>query len=474
MAKLTLNNVVASDGELNKVATINNNSDAIEVALEKTLSRDGTSPNEMESELDMNSNRILNLPAAVNDTEPMRKLEFDTQVANMVLGSAIEIANSAQLRALLSDETGTGAAYFQGGDIGTPSAGVLTNCTGLPNASVVGLGTAAVANTGTSGATVPLLNAAATWDIGAGLVLTRASANPTLTIQRTGTPGTGIFAGLTAYNGPDSAGNDTAYGQINVVIDDNTNGSEDGQFRFGTVVAGTFANRLYLGGGFYHPSATGTDKGNNTINFGAVYDDNSLLTCMAMAKEFIDEGRVDIEKWDALVPNAIEPEFTERVAVMEEKTIEHVVLDDDGRYGLIARKETATIKVQATDFVPIYDEHGNGIDALEEPAFDTIVRPAKEIVRIHGTARIFQAMLDSGFDPRDPEQYFAKMRADEALPGMPNQQDWTHNGLSIGEQHSRKWLAMEMLAIVCNVMWGKLKDHEARLVALEAKMALSI
>lgn len=40
--------------------------------------------------------------------------------------------SSANLRALLSDESGTGAAYFQGGDAGTPSAIVLTNGTGLP------------------------------------------------------------------------------------------------------------------------------------------------------------------------------------------------------------------------------------------------------------------------------------------------------------------------------------------------------
>jgi hypothetical protein len=38
--------------------------------------------------------------------------------------------SSANLRALLTDETGTGLAYFQGGDIGTPSAGVATNLTG--------------------------------------------------------------------------------------------------------------------------------------------------------------------------------------------------------------------------------------------------------------------------------------------------------------------------------------------------------
>jgi len=34
--------------------------------------------------------------------------------------------------------------------IGTPASGVLTNCTGLPNASVIGLGTAALINTGSA------------------------------------------------------------------------------------------------------------------------------------------------------------------------------------------------------------------------------------------------------------------------------------------------------------------------------------
>lgn len=38
--------------------------------------------------------------------------------------------SSANLRGCVTDETGTGLAYFQGGDIGTPSAGVGTNFTG--------------------------------------------------------------------------------------------------------------------------------------------------------------------------------------------------------------------------------------------------------------------------------------------------------------------------------------------------------
>ena len=51
--------------------------------------------------------------------------------------SQFAATTSSQLRGVLSDETGTGLAYFQDGDLGTPSAGVLTNATGLPTAGLL-------------------------------------------------------------------------------------------------------------------------------------------------------------------------------------------------------------------------------------------------------------------------------------------------------------------------------------------------
>lgn len=72
MPKAPLSDVVDLQNETTAVSQINSNSHIVENAFENTLSRDGTQPNSMNSNLDMNSFRILNLPNPSSGTEPLR------------------------------------------------------------------------------------------------------------------------------------------------------------------------------------------------------------------------------------------------------------------------------------------------------------------------------------------------------------------------------------------------------------------
>lgn len=76
MAKITLNDLENLTNDTSVINSINNNNALIEASFENTLSRDGTSPNQMQADLDMNSYRILNLPAASSATEPVRYAEW--------------------------------------------------------------------------------------------------------------------------------------------------------------------------------------------------------------------------------------------------------------------------------------------------------------------------------------------------------------------------------------------------------------
>lgn len=71
MTKVTLNNVGSLIDATTAATAINNNFDTIETAFDNTLSRDGTAPNTMRASLDMNSNNIINLPAATTTGEPV-------------------------------------------------------------------------------------------------------------------------------------------------------------------------------------------------------------------------------------------------------------------------------------------------------------------------------------------------------------------------------------------------------------------
>lgn len=79
MAKITLQSILS---QFSSIAKLNANFTAITTAFDNTLSRDGTSPNAMGADFDMNSNKILNLPTATTSTEPTRLDQVQTLIAN--------------------------------------------------------------------------------------------------------------------------------------------------------------------------------------------------------------------------------------------------------------------------------------------------------------------------------------------------------------------------------------------------------
>lgn len=107
MAKLTLTDISAG---YDTVSLSSANNTATELALENTLSRDGTSPNQMEANIDMNSNRINNLADGVNlqDAVTVNQLTGGT-VAIEVIATYVNSETSTDGQVIVSDGNGDAA-----------------------------------------------------------------------------------------------------------------------------------------------------------------------------------------------------------------------------------------------------------------------------------------------------------------------------------------------------------------------------
>ena len=98
-----------------------------------------------------------------------------------------------------------------------------------------------------------------------------ATAGPTLELYRdSASPAAADDIGQIAFQGEDSAGNLENYARLKAVITDPTSTSEDGKLVLQTVVAGTLAARVNVGGGLWAEGVTGGDPGAGKANFSEV------------------------------------------------------------------------------------------------------------------------------------------------------------------------------------------------------------
>ena len=121
MAKFTPSPLVSLTNEASAVALINTNLTNLATAIENTLSRDGTTPNTMAANFDMNNYRIINLPDAVDDHEPVTKHQLD----EVVLAAGSGVSDHGLLTGLADDDhtqyhnnARGDARCHRGGDVG--------------------------------------------------------------------------------------------------------------------------------------------------------------------------------------------------------------------------------------------------------------------------------------------------------------------------------------------------------------------
>ncbi len=182
MAKLTL---IDLKGGYLSVSAVNANYVLMEAALENTLSRDGTTPNTMSADIDMNSaGRITNLQDAVNNQEPVtlaqagllagvtNALTQDTVAAVLWPQSALETANSVtatELQYYYGDVQRYGAKL----DGATDDTAAFNNAIRSGWAATCDHGTAAISGTITlNGSKTLLLSATVTLQRFAGSAVT--------------------------------------------------------------------------------------------------------------------------------------------------------------------------------------------------------------------------------------------------------------------------------------------------------------
>ena len=142
MAKLTLTSIGSRYGSID---ALNANFQAIEDAIENTLSLDGTVPNGMEVSLDMNSHKVINLADPVNNGDAVTKGWLLEQE-----GNAAASAEAAALSASLAEDSAVAAAVSAAEAAGAGASASEAAASAATATTQAGIATTQAGNASTS------------------------------------------------------------------------------------------------------------------------------------------------------------------------------------------------------------------------------------------------------------------------------------------------------------------------------------
>lgn len=107
MAKLVTDDLASLANQTTAINTLNENFAAVEGAMENTLSLDGTSPNALETNLDLNGNKILNIGAPTAPTDLVRLQDLQLSAVTGIVVPTPALADNYKLLQI----NGAGDAY---------------------------------------------------------------------------------------------------------------------------------------------------------------------------------------------------------------------------------------------------------------------------------------------------------------------------------------------------------------------------
>lgn len=202
MPKIILDDLTSIQNDPTAVDTINDNSAILEDAFDRVLFRDGTAPNNMNADLDMNSHKILNLPAPRSPLEPARLKDIgDAQTAaDEAAASAAAAAASASSASSSASSASTSATNAS--NSATAAAGSATSASGSATTATTQAGIATtqagIATTQAGNASTSATNAGNSATAAAGSATTASTA-------ATNAGNSATAAGTSATNAANSA-----------------------------------------------------------------------------------------------------------------------------------------------------------------------------------------------------------------------------------------------------------------------------